>query len=160
MNWYHPILADANAAKAIPEAVWQTFLTILGAAIGAIVAGRIAVKTERARELERAKDEFVITIRPMLLAIEKDTAPANFWRMKMDAVRSACNKLWVRVDVQSRCALDAALNKYSQIDSNLLGGKPKRPDGGATIEDYSGAREILSAPLKQMLDIAACSTCS
>ncbi|HEY5505455.1 MAG TPA: hypothetical protein VIK28_09875 [Sedimentisphaerales bacterium] len=159
MHWYHyhPILA---IVPTFPEILWQAFLTILGAAIGAAVAGWIAMRLERKRELERAKDEFVITIRPMLLTIEKDTALASFRRMKMDAVRSACNKLWVRVDAQSRRELDAAVDEYCQIDNNRLEGVQRRPDGGGTIEDYSVARETLAAPLKRMLNIAASSTYS
>jgi hypothetical protein len=152
VNWYHPIFGDVLT---IPNGVWQTFLTILGAAIGALVAGWIAVKIERARELERARDEFAVFIIQFLNTVKSDFALDSLWRMKMDGVKTACAKLWVRLDAESRAKLEAALNDYCSINSDTLKAKEIRGGNGKpTTLDYTPAREAVAAPLLRMLETA------
>jgi hypothetical protein len=157
MNCYHPIFADALT---IPQAVWESFLTIVGAAIGAIVADRVARRGERRREFLAAIYKFDTLASKILFLVEKErhNLPPLI-RNNLAELEKAVFEVRFFLKGDSRTVFDSNWKQYTSIQhGQLQADSVRQSETGNMIQDYTSACKVVSEPLSEMLRIVNVAT--
>lgn len=134
----------------IPDALYQAFLTILGAVIGAFIADRIARRGERRRAYESARDRVIFVIDSLLFDIERQTGLHQLWKSTFRGVGDAVFRFRATLPNTERIAVSEAWGRYADIKKKQLSYEkiPAKEGIGSTLIDYSRARMTMSEPLR------------
>jgi|ERR1700722_12079620 len=145
------ILGDVQL---IQTRIWEMFLTIVGAFIGAVVADRVARAGELKRDFQRNKDDLEFVLNKWIDYIERETSLAHAWSCSLPEIETVMRRVRSHLSRQSRGEFDKLWKAYHDIDkSQLVPTRGQNEISGNICDSYDEPRQKLSEPLRQMLKI-------
>lgn len=144
-----------NTGPTIPYALWEAFLTVLGAAIGAVVADRVARRGERRRDFLAAAYDFDVVASKILFLVQKEKHDlVSLLRNNFNELERTVFRVRFYLHGDIRAEFDYQWKHYASIQHGQLQADSVRMTGtGAAIQEYITACKIMSEPLDAMLKI-------
>jgi hypothetical protein len=110
----------------------------------------------RRRNFDLAASDFKATIMKWLDLIgdKQQTALASVRAKSIPEIEKSIHIVRIHVNDSAKSRLEDEWKKYQRIDRGQLGGiATRQPETGSTIISYDDARQILSEPLKKIMEI-------